>query len=559
MHRFKQIVLGSLMMVSLPLSYVYADYATVQTLGETTLVLEDETTQLSLFNLGNPAGAAFLPEQNRLDLLLKAGQLVEVSEFTTFPESEAIQYDSSNNTIYANVDPAGNTLLPDTVYSRKTGTLFAGLNDLSTTGFGGYLTWLSPKIIFQVVPQTNLELISSTDKNSDTSCLNGGGKLRAAWQLLPDIAVGSGISIYTTQKSSWDSNALAAYLNSISTEGSVFTSATDSRSLSLALEAGLAWKLAEIFDPDDMMEVGLYLQGAKISSANELHLDTGVTNNSLFGNYTTLAYPWEVRLQGVYSYKSVMDIALVTGYQARETYLAWNTNVVNNSGQTSPDYLYSDLRNLLYELSFRVRLPMVRNDDLRFGVVFNNQGTEHPYATGQLELFDLNTLSLLPEIKTASSSIGIGTAIVPDEGSIIALEYRLGSSKSRDSSETASWDDYLANSGFMRFAFGAQYRVIKGLFLRFGFTDQRVTYESKEEATNSGEQELVTEITNTSSIRAGVGVSDGPFRINLTAIIERITHSPEGWTFPDKPKAIKEVDKDNNHRLTGLLSFTWLF
>jgi len=77
-----------------------------------------------------------------------------------------------------------------------------------------------------------------------------------------------------------------------------------------------------------------------------------------------LAWPWKVQVQGLYNYHSVMDVGLVIGYQEQKHYqsLAWDGSPATAS------YLDSTLSNLDYALSFRVRLPMVREDDLRFGV-----------------------------------------------------------------------------------------------------------------------------------------------------------------------------------------------
>ncbi|MEW6517257.1 MAG: hypothetical protein AB1439_10185 [candidate division FCPU426 bacterium] len=529
-----------------------ADEATVQALGDTYLVLEDETTVLSLFNLGNPAGAAFLPHHDRLDASLLLSQKTEMSEFTTKPADQAVIVDVYGNTLYPNLDPYGNTLPADTVFSHKDSTWSIHLNQWQTSGYGGALAWLSPEIVLQLDPRAGAEIVSSTDETRERTDYQGGGRLRGAWLASPSFSLGAGVDLARGRISSWEGAAYASWLNALAPTPGIFSSALNADRWSLAAEAGAASRWADLFTPEDLLTVGLTLKAGRQTDDQSLALTETAADSGWFNRLETAAWPRSLMLHGLYAYRNVMDVALETAWQAEEQYLGWDTNLPGLADRSS--LLASDVQNLLYSLSFRVRLPMVREDDLRFGVQFDNRGHEHTYPTGRLELLDLATQELSPEITTGSSSIGIGVAVVPAEKSIIAMQYRLGSSKSRQAGEL------LANSGYNQFGFGAQYEVLRGLTLRFGYTDERVTYESRTpRGPNTSTLALRTWTTNTDSLRFGVGVSDGPMSLNLAVQLTRVAHSPMGWDFPDKPVDLKEVDQDSEQDLSGQLGLTWLF
>jgi hypothetical protein len=521
---------------------VLADEATVQALGDTYLVLEDETTVLSLFNLGNPAGAAFLPHQNRLDASLRAGQTTEVSEFTTRPER-----DFFGNTLPTNADPFGNTLPPNTVFSYKEGRWSLQLNQWDTAGYGGFLTWLTPDVVLQLDPQGGEKTISSTDNASGSKNYGAGGRVRGACLLGPDLSVGVGVTGWRGRTSSWAGGAFAEWLNGFSPTSNVFSSAMDSDYRSLGAEVGAAARWAAVFAPDDLLTTGLTVTGGQQVDEHSLSLNELATGSGWFGRLVSTAWPFSFALHGVYNYRGVMDVGLETGYRTEEQSLSWDTNLPGLADRSG--VLSGDVHNLLYGLSFRVRLPMIREDDLRFGVQFDNRGVGHPYPTGELQLINLANQRLAPVITTGSSAIGIGVSVVPAEDSIIALQYRLGSSKTRQAGIL------LANSGFNQFGLGGQYTIQEGLALRFGYTNERIAYEERLAPTML----LQTLITTTATLRAGIGISDGPLSFNLAVMLTRVTHSPMGWDFPGKPSTVKEVNQDLEDGVAAHVGVTWLY
>lgn len=532
-----------------------ADQATVQALGNVSLVLEDETTTLSLFNLGNPAGAAFRPAQSRLDLTLQAGQKLASEEFTTSPvdiieSTPNITSYVFGNTIdafgttvtvaqsklfFPNLDQHGNTLPAGTLFSHKRATFTAGFFPAENAWYQGIFTKPSEDLSLQFIPSVSYQSQQTTDQSGLDDAWQSGGSVRAAYQLLPNAALGAGFT----------GLALGAR-----------TDLQQETGLQTGVEAGAALRLAELFDAEDLFDVGVLLRGSR--QTDEIAAASAAA-------FTQTSRPWLAEAQGVYSYKSLMDVALQLGYAAQEDYSGW-------SGQ---ELLSSALRNLEYNLHFRVRLPMVRDDDLRFGVTFNNQGHGHPYPTGTLETLDPNTLALGPRLLTSSSSIGIGMALVPAEGSIVALEYRLSSSLS----QFEQAEEALCDSGFTGFTLSGQYELLKGLSLRAHWSDQRLNFQSRPQellktvttttggltpgVTTTGTwipaSTLLTQITYTRSFGFGVGIEDGPIRVNVAATYDLVTHSPEGWTFEDKPADLKTVNRDLTQNLTGLLSLTWLF
>jgi len=122
------------------ISPAWAEDPRLAALGRADLVLELDTTVLSLYNLGNPAGAALLPRQNRMDWMIDVAQIGRKAEFVTgLPGSPST------------FDPLGNTLLPNTLYTRQTSTLKFKFNDYGN--FGGILQWLDQDLVLQIKPE----------------------------------------------------------------------------------------------------------------------------------------------------------------------------------------------------------------------------------------------------------------------------------------------------------------------------------------------------------------------------------------------------------------------
>jgi hypothetical protein len=502
----------------------------VEALGNAALVLEEETTVLNLFNLGNPAGAVLLPRQNRVDTLLEFRQRERLAEFAT---GDPIQL--------GQIDVLGNTLLPSTEYTRRTATFSAMVNDWGATGYGGVLQWLNETTVVQIIPQGQSSRTFSPEFPRQEGF--GGGRVRVAFVPVPQWAIGAGVSGAGENVEGWNEPEPEPLdLLDPTGVGSHFTRQTTR----WQAELGGAWSNEAVFDPQDRLELGFSLTAGRPASHTRWVSDAWGFSGSGGEHVDLLALPWEAQLQGVYDYQSVMDVALVTGWQACSLY----RSVTSDDQTLESQHLAAVLSNFDYSLSFRVRLPMVRKDDLRFGVTFDNRGLDSTYPTGIYRTYRPDGLYAGLPVETLSSSIGIGTAIVPDEGSIIALEYHLGSSKSRTT------ETILANSGFTRFGFGAQYSLLEGLFLRFGYANERVTYQTAVPKVSNAVNLFNTE---TSSFRFGVGLEDGPFRLDLTTIVERVANSPDGWTMLDKPLAAYAVTQDQDHRWSTLCSFTWLY
>jgi hypothetical protein len=490
--------------------------------------------------LGNDAGLALLAPADQVDLTGQFGQRVQNQEFTTKPADQVVEkipvkasyLDAEGNTVnenytlYPNLDAQGNTLLPDTLFSWKNGILTAGL--LPPEGAWQQGLFVSPveKLFMQFVPTGSWQKLSSSDNNSSQSSAQAGGVLRGAYQALPNFAVGGGF----IGSQAWSQTSLG-----------------DQSTQVYGGEAGLAYRWPEIFTQEDHLDLGLALKGSVLTA-------------SPLDQFTERSRPATAALHGVYWYKSVMDVSLQLGFNYEDRFLS-------GSG---PELLTYSLRNPDYIVNFRVRLPMVREDDLRFGVTFNNTGVGNIYPTGTLSQLDLATLKMQPDILTASSGIGIGAGVVPDEGSIIALQYSLGSSKSRDQGSRA----ILANTGYSAFTFSSQLRIMPGLFLRAAFVDKNLRSESlhyraaelttyKTDGTINiayrTDAYLVSKITYTRSFRLGVGIENGPWQLSLSAEIDNITYSPDGWNIPEKPADLTQVNRDNDSQIKGMASLLWTF
>lgn len=537
MHRYLPLVLACIGLLGSASSALAAN-PRVDALGGASLVIDDDTTMLSLFNFGNPAGAAFLPRRNRLDLVATLGDRDRQAEFTTGPA------DVTGTT----VDFFGNTLAPLTPFSRQSKTLSSSFDDWGPTGYGGLLYWLNDGIVLQVLPQADASRLQSSENPEDSTLFFGGGSIRGAWTPNSVLAIGAGISggggrSHGWLQPDWTPDA----------EGNSPDPRTeyDIQEYSLGGELGAGWHQAAVFDPKDALDIGVNLSCRRPAAdrLDSLHADLGGGGPVIFSSRTqSYALPAAIQLQGVYDYQSVMDIGLVTGYENERLYQSESVN----GDPAQPYYLSQVLENLDYEFSLRVRLPMARENDLRFGIVFNNRGFGHPYPEGQLTRYLPDGAESEPVILTVSSSIGIGAAVVPIEDLLFTLEYFLGSSKSRQSNEIA------ANSGYNRFNIGAEYAILKGLFLRAGYNNIQVTYQP-EQGDSSAQTSVLTLLTERNVFSFGLGVGDESWHADLTLIADRLTRSPQGWTMLDKPGGITEVNQDTESSLSGMLGFTWKF
>lgn len=527
-------------------------------LGDSSLVVESETTVLSLYNLGNPAGAASLPRQNRADLAASFGSRERLAEFTTGYEGTPAQ----------TVDVFGNTLLPFASYTRRAGALSASLDDWGATGYGGLLFWLDDRWVVQVQPLGTGLLLHSGENPAATSSLLSGVAARAAWAADPAWALGAGLAVTGGESRGWTQPDFALDAAGNTTNFADEYSRRDSK---LSAELGAAWKLASVFDLKDTLDLGLTLKGARPASTvtDTLHADAAGGPALASATTESFALPAELQFQGIYSYQGSMDVGLVAGYQHERIYRQVSEALAGSTGQ----YLASARDNLDYEFSLRVKLPMLQENDLRFGIVFNNRGLGHPYRNGLLLTYQPDGLYAASSLQTASTSIGIGTAVVPVEDTLLCLEYFLGSTKSRRDGAI------LANTGYNRFNFGFQYALAEGVFLRLGYSNTRVGYQAKEFMT---EQLLGTETdpvsgasnahyydvavehnvvrtSETNSYRCGFGIGEESWHADLALVYDRVSHTPEGWSMLDAPRNAVSVSQDEESSLTGVLGVSWTF
>lgn len=531
-------------------SAIYADVATVEALGNARLVLEDETTTLSLFNVGNPAASVFLPAQDRLDLLAVYRQQNRATAFVT-----GNSYTASGNTSTASGvhDPFGNTLSPNTRYAFHSVRTVASLFDPSSLGvtsyYQGVLTRITPEIALQFIPLGTIDLsrVQQNDASRQDLDTQVGARVRGSILVQENASVGFGGLFSSGHRTNagpaWPADALGATLPALEER-------VDERSKQSALEVGGMWRQAAVFSGDDYLDLGLWGNAGRTWTTGDHALGPYWTSEFtplLTASSSEIATAMALNLAGVYKYKTIMDIGLLLGLVNEDKSLGWDSETLGHQEQA----LTYRLDNLRYQLSFRVRLPMVREDDLRFGILFTNDGLEGIFPTGRLLLTDAN-YQALPVITTASSGIGIGAAFVPEEGSIIALEYRQGSSKSRQDTLIVS------DTGVGRFALGAQYRVWEGWFARLGYTFERRANQVHGLDSTGKDTVTVSQATDDSSLRLGVGWQTGAWTFNLTGIGSRIFHNPEGWAITGKP-AGAETESETEQTYSALLGLTWMF
>lgn len=493
-----------------------ADYYAprVEALGNAVLVLEDETTALTIYNLGNPAGAAYLPGHNRVDFLGAYGQSNWDLEYV-------------GNSVTAN-------LTPGQVYSRNTKSMFASADLWRGTGYGGYLAWLTPETVLQFIPLADYQKTMFSDRG-DAWRIAAGGTMRGAVRLTDALALGAGFTALPGQQEGPAGQFADALMN---TPGAI-SQAVD-RSLRLQAQLGANYRMTSVFDPQDRFDLAVLVNAASLSQQLEQEFPGLVAGTAIDQKITR--YPWEAAFQAIYDYHGVLDAGLVLGYQRDRVLRSWDSEFFGDRAVFGS----GDRENWDYEASLRVRLPMAREDDLRFGIVFNNRTAGHPYPTGRLNPVSEDAFEARPVIDTAASSIGIGMAVVPAEGSVIALEYRIGSAVSKQQNLT------LADTGYTSFSFGVQYQVIEPLYARLGFTSEQIKFQFGERPN------FTNRLTETDALRVGLGFASGPWRVDLTAIGSRNFHSPQGWTDVQNPTDEFEGRQDRTMAYTGLLGVSYV-
>lgn len=538
----------------------------VEALGQPTLVLEDETTAVSLFTLGNPAGLALLPPRNRLD--------TQIDFFQARRESQFIAGDAGTAGV---VSPAGTTLPAGQTLSSKTSRTLASINSNLAPGYGGYITWLNENWAVQMIPLGAYASNAGDGRFAGQENYSAGGQVRASGRITDSFSLGLGISAQAAHLAGWDGkwvvNPGTTTLTASKAEGAwdpanpdldqfrlwqadpfgatltAFRSHADWDGLNTLAEAGAAYRWKGFVDEADQLDLGLRLQAgsSQVQSTHHLFSDPMSENELPFlGTAHSRYQPLDIQAQGVYNYKSQLTASLIAGYEGFSRYRSWEAGALG----AQDEFLSARLKNLTYELGLRLRLPMIREDDLRFGVVFNNRGWGHPYPTGEMQTADPATLALGNIITTVSSGIGIGCAFIPAEGSLVSLEYRLGSSKTRQSGSI------LEDSGINQFSLGAQYQVLSWLYARAGFITRHLAFQAADEVDLSNIQSRVIE---TNSLRFGVGIEQAPFRLDATLILQRVLHSPVGWDLEEKPLAEVAVPRDDESGLSGVIGFTWMF
>jgi hypothetical protein len=500
----------------------------VEALGNAVLVLEDETTKLTLYNLDNPAGLGFLPPTTRVDLMMEYDTQDRWTQFTTGAPGSP-----------GSITPQGTTLDAYTVYSRRWHTQQLLLDTWDNAHYGGLIAWVSPQVVFQVQPLGVIGSTTSLDPQTESSNNNRGARIASCVRLQPNFSLGAELvwqKKYTDFYSSWDWQPSNYELNQIPLGYNVQEHRDYYR-----ITLGTAYRIDSWMDPKDQLDLGLRLRYAPEVRNQTLTSATPSPQLDLQWH----SRPWEIEGEGIYSYQSVMNIGLTIRYEGAQSQFEKEDGINPSIEKTLQQ------SNLDYALSIRVLLPMVRENDLRFGVLFSNLGYGHPYPSGSVQIFD-PTGSLPADIITVASGIGIGMAYVPEEGSVIALEYDLGSEKTREDKTI------IADSGFTHFGLGAQYAIFPDLFLRLGLTSLHHSYESPI-VLSDGSPSSLTNIQETNSIRLGAGWQEGSLKIDVTAIFDRTLNSPNGWTMRDKPISAYSVDQDMTQGIRGLVSVSWLY
>ncbi len=481
-----------LLLLAFSWNAVWASPASRFAVGDPYLVLQEDSTKASLLNFGNPAGLVNLAPTTRIDLSGSLDYAMNIEKFET----------SGNTTNpYAHVTPEGQTL-PANAYFMQHGYYTQALfNQYDRYYLDGIILHPSEAWALQLRPLAGYTRSALDEDLTPTRQLTGGMGIASAVKLGAYWSLGADVAYQDGKSDGWPKDELindllgASFINHLG----------DLRDLGARI--GLIHQVTAVFDDQDRLSLGVLANGEQQTLEGDYYT---LLSSDATAHIQHQTMPWSVDWQTLYQYKSVMDIGLQLGYEENKDYYQWTSTLSENQ----EPFVRSTLQNVFYDLSFRVRLPMVREDDLRFGVAFSNRDIGAQYPSGKI-VFDAATpLGNSSPINTSASSISIETAVVPYTGSLIALKYFLGSSNSYQSGKVI--DDY----GFANFTLGMQFKLWEWLMLRSAYINERQTNEVKPDG-------AVTIFNReTGSFRFGVGYTTKHMDIDLAASVFRTQYMP---------------------------------
>lgn len=548
--RFFYSLVGVFALFLIFLPTVHASSASLEALGNPLLVAEEESTLSSIFNLGNPAGLVFMPNQTRLDFNITADYMSDFHKFNTYPRKITA-------VAVPHIDPNGSTVAANSWYAQNSYLFSSRLNNEDDYQWSGLIFRPVNNVTVQLIPLANFNHHSYDEDLAPSRQVNGGLKARSALRLSNNLSLGAGVRYDSGKEDGWQKNVIESLIS-----GSVTNQLLSYENMSA--EFGTNWRSKNVFDDNDLLDVGFLVKATQTKITGDLTFDSRLiasVDNDPMVSSTTTAIPWSASLLSAYRYKDVMDISLEYGYEEAKDYVNWTSGYYGSQDV----FVANTLSNLFYELAFRVRLPMVREDDLRFGVAFNNKGFGNQYHTGLIQSDNPNQLERVADINTSSSSIAIETGFVPYDGSIISLKYHLGSSKSQQSKTII--DDY----GYTEFALGAKFKLLDWLTLSSSYSNLRQSTESTEgvfseelNVDSSGNTTYVNYVSynpviktqETNTLRFGVGVHTDTWDLGLSTAAYRITYSPTGWLY--RPNNV-EIDVEEIFGYSSMLSFVYRY
>lgn len=508
---------------------IHANQAARFALGDPALVLEFDSTRASILNFGNPAGLTDLPKKNRLDLSLDANYTAFRSKFNTWPRT------SDEAPGLVRITPDGTTLPANSWFTQNSYYLSSQLTNQDHYYLDGLIVHPSQELVIQFKPGFTRNRFAIDEDESPFRTINGRLEINTAYQLSSFLSLGAGLGYGLGNQDGWLNETTALDFFSLPLIN------LETQQQDIMVQLGAMGQIKELFDDEDRLLLGLHVQAHQWLNHGDYSFDPGTligVNENPIARINQTTMPWKVAVQSLYQFKTVMDIGLEIGYEEEKDYYDWTSDYFSDQST----FTYSSLNNIFYELSFRARLPMVREDDLRISVAFNNQGV-NTLPTGQLKLESPDTILTIPEIQTSSSGIAIETGVVPYQNSIIALKYHLGSSNSYQG------ESLIDDTGYADFTFAAQFELWEWLRLRGSYSNIR----QSNEFTRTDDDKVIYS-RETGVFRFGLGYHTSSFDIDLGTSFFRTLYSPAGWPYLPNDT---EIDEEYEQGLAGMLSVVY--
>lgn len=463
----------------------------VNTMGGTTLAIEDETTAVTVFNHENPAGVALNKKENRLDL--GAG------------------YSSSSYKV--DVTGGSQELTSSNLFLQRPGAEYRGLT-----------YWLDDALAIRAGIEGMMLNASSKVEAGGTSTENKlsfsgiGGGAAATYKIEGGLAVGAGLS-YIGASGKPDPLPAGADKYEISASnlswgvGAAYEALMGEDKLTIG---------ASVAAPDDMPVVSM--SGMSPGDYNSVITAEG---GGATQKTTSTQTPMVIAAEAIYNMGKMLEAGLLFDYKMSEMKVKQEQTM--GGASSTVEQKDSAMNGMGITPIVRAKLALAEDMTLVPGIAFSTwgSGTYDNYDADPTTA-DLNDTYKASSNQVTQSLISIGCGLqAMGKQLALGVQYETGSDKSEvtqydvDGNELGTGEGEGSTSN-MRV--GAEYWVIPMLAIRAGFAS--LLHTTKDGAVDSnGNPTDLKNMTNRITFGAGLEMPEG-LRLDLLVGLNTLTQDP---------------------------------